>query len=96
MTHLDLPKMYLNPFTEFGFKKLLASPKHMGPLRDFITQALKPFGVGEITDLELLDRDLPTDAPDIRRGTVDVLWRIPRSSPLDRSGESPGGELIIV
>ena len=96
MTHQDLPKMYLNPFTDFGFKKLFANPKHLGPLRDFITQALLPFGIGEIGEIELLDRDLLPDGPEIRRGTVDVLCRIPQRPFASKNEVKKGGEQIIV
>ncbi len=66
MEKKDLRKMYLSPFTDFGFKKLFSNPKHQGPLRDFITHALAPFGVGEIQEIELLDRDLLPDGPETR------------------------------
>lgn len=99
--------MYLNPFNDFGFKRLFANPKHPGPLRDFITHALEPFGVGEIIDTELLDRDLMPDALDLRGGKVDVLCRIPypkaesapdAGQPSTSRGPTTlqGGEQIIV
>jgi predicted transposase/invertase (TIGR01784 family) len=108
MNQQEPRKMYLNPFTDYGFKRLFANPKHLGPLRDFITHALAPFGIGEIIEIELLDRTLEPDARDLRSGTVDVLCRIPRrpavspasfveTSTSGKDGLSlQGGEQIIV
>lgn len=101
--------MYLNPFNGFGFKRLFANTKHPEPRRDFITHALAPFGIGEILETELLDRNISPDTLDIRGSTVDVLCRIPYSNTesdlgsretASTNGLSPsklqGGEQIIV
>jgi hypothetical protein len=70
MTTQDSHNMYLNPFNDFGFIRLFANPKHPEPRRDFITHALAPFGIDQILETELLDRELTPYAREICGGAV--------------------------
>ena len=77
-----IQEKYLNPFTDFGFKKLFGSEANKDSLIDFLNQLLPP--QHQIQDLTYVQNEMPGDTkPD--RGAV-----------FDAYCTSPSGERFIV
>ncbi len=56
MSHLPTREKYLNPFTDYGFKKLFGEPVNKNLLLDFLNELLRE-EQGEITDLTYLKNE---------------------------------------
>lgn len=77
-----MPDKYLNPFTDFGFKKLFGEEPNKDLLIDFLNQILPP--QHQIQDLTYLNTE--------HLG----LAELDRNAMFDLYCESPGGEKFIV
>ena len=51
----EKPDRYLNPFTDFGFKKLFGTEPNKDLLIDFLNELIKE--EGKITDIEYLNTE---------------------------------------
>jgi predicted transposase/invertase (TIGR01784 family) len=79
---MDLQEKYLNPFTDFGFKKLFGSEPNKDLLIDFLNQLLPP--QHQIQDLSYARSEQPGDTV-LDRGAVFDIYCV-----------SPSGERFIV
>jgi predicted transposase/invertase (TIGR01784 family) len=79
---MALPEKYLNPFTDFGFKKLFGSEPNKELLIDFLNQLLSP--QHQIQDLTYARSEMLGDTA-LDRGAVFDLYCV-----------SPSGERFIV
>ena len=61
---------YINPFTDFGFKKLFGSEVNKELLIDFLNELIKE--QGRITDLTFLNTEQLGRSPNERRGIFDI------------------------
>ena len=72
----EFVEKYINPFTDFGFKKLFGSEPNKGLLLDFLNELLKE-EQGQITQLEYLKNEHldQEEADAIRAYVVQQAWR---------------------